>query len=72
MVKKIYSVVMIHESYVENHTSFTSLVKAKAYFRKSLQMVESYLTKKELVEATKNELYFNKDTNIQIIQSVVN
>ena len=71
MRNKIYSVVMIHDSFVEDHVSFTNLVKAKAYFRESLQKIENFLTKKELTEATKNELYFSKDTNIQIIQSVV-
>ena len=72
MAKKIYSVIMIHESYIEKYVPFTNLAKAKSYFRQILNLIENYLTKKELAEAAKKELYYGKDTNIQIIRSEIN
>ena len=55
MGKKIYSVIMVQDSYIEKYVPFTNLAKAKSYFRTTLQTIQSYLTKKEITEATKKE-----------------
>jgi len=69
MGKKIYSLICVEESHLEDFAVFTNYQKAKKRFLEVLKRFRRFLTKEDVAEAVKENAYIEDEFSIQIIEA---